>query len=102
MPDLKNPRLIYAKGILFLVCGTLSASILLANSMRWQTAVLLMLTVWSFCRFYYFAFYVIQYYVDDNYRFSGLLDFAKHCWRSRRSGGKAAPRTSGAIEKPGI
>jgi hypothetical protein len=32
--------------------------------------------VWSFCRFYYFAFYVIEHYVDPSYRFSGLLSFA--------------------------
>ena len=83
MADLQNPRLIYLKGALFLLCGTLSAAILLAQSPHWQTMVLLVLTVWSFSRFYYFAFYVIQHYVDDSFRFAGLWDFAKYCWRSR-------------------
>jgi hypothetical protein len=39
-----------------------------------------------FCRFYYFAFYVIEHYVDPGYRFSGLgssfLD-----WLSKNVGG---------------
>jgi len=83
MADLQNPRLIYLKGALFLLCGILSAAILLAQSPHWQTMVLLVLTVWSFSRFYYFAFYVIQHYVDESFRFAGLWDFAKHCWHSR-------------------
>lgn len=39
-------------------------------------AVLLALSIWGFCRAYYFAFYVIEKYVDPEFRFSGLLSFA--------------------------
>jgi hypothetical protein len=35
-------------------------------------AVLLAIAVWCFCRAYYFAFYVIEKYVDPTFRFSGL------------------------------
>lgn len=84
MGNLQNPQLIYGKGFLFLLCGGLSAGLLLAESPTWKTAILLSLTVWSFCRFYYFAFYVIEHYVDDTYHFAGLADFAKHCLRNRR------------------
>jgi hypothetical protein len=38
----------------------------------------LVVAVCSFCRFYYFAFYVIQNHVDADYRFSGLLDFVSY------------------------
>ena len=83
MSDLTNPRVIYAKGFLFLLCGLISAALLIADSLQWKTAVLLCIAVWSFCRFYYFAFYVIQHYVDDEFRFTGLVDFAKYCLKNK-------------------
>jgi hypothetical protein len=38
----------------------------------------LAVAVWSFCRLYYFAFYVIEHHVDPDYRFSGLLSFVRY------------------------
>ncbi|CAN0351555.1 unnamed protein product, partial [Ectocarpus sp. 4 AP-2014] len=32
----------------------------------------------AFCRFYFFAFYVIQHDTDPGYRYTGLLDFLRH------------------------
>lgn len=80
MGDLKNPRWIIAKGLLFLVLGLMATVLLLAYTPNVRTVVILAIAVWAFCRFYYFAFYVIQHYVDDTYRFSGLLDFARYPW----------------------
>ena len=79
MSDLKNPRLIYLKGILFLLCGIFAVALLLIHSPFWQTGALLAVAIWCFCRFYYFVFYVIQHYVDDDFRFAGLIDFAQYC-----------------------
>jgi hypothetical protein len=45
--------------------------------------VLLVISIWCFCRFYYFAFYVIQHYVDPGYRFSGLWSFVAYLWSRR-------------------
>jgi hypothetical protein len=84
MRDLTDPRWIKVKGILFLVLGTVSATLLWMQSPTWRSAALLGIVIWSFCRFYYFAFYVIEKYVDPNFRFSGLGDFARYLWRSRR------------------
>ena len=86
MVDLTNPRLIYAKGFLFLLAGLLSASLLLVTMPTWRNAVLLCMTVWCFCRCYYFAFYVIQHYVDGRYRFAGLFDFARYCLKPSADG----------------
>jgi hypothetical protein len=47
-------------------------------------AFLLLLAIWAFCRAYYFAFYVIEHYVDPEYRFSGLLDFCRYAIRKWR------------------
>ncbi|MEZ6126653.1 MAG: hypothetical protein R3C49_26320 [Planctomycetaceae bacterium] len=79
MGDLKDPRLIWLKGVLFVGCGLLSGLLVFLKSPEIQTAALLFLTVWCFCRSYYFAFYVVQHYVDPDYRFSGLTDFACYC-----------------------
>jgi hypothetical protein len=83
MKDLA-PRWIKIKGLLFLVIGIAAAILLFIKSPDWLTAVLVMLVIWSFCRFYYFAFYVIEKYVDPNYKFSGLISFAKYWFQRRR------------------
>ena len=83
MADLRDPRWMYLKSGLFLVVGGLAAGLVLLDSPRWRTAALLGLTVWAFCRAYYFAFYVVQHYADPGYRFAGLLDFARYLWRRR-------------------
>ncbi|HKQ38625.1 MAG TPA: hypothetical protein VJ063_11145 [Verrucomicrobiae bacterium] len=78
MKDITSPGWIKFKGILFLMVGLSSAGLLLAEHPSIQVAVLLAIAVWCFCRFYYFAFYVIERYVDPTYRFSGLWSFARY------------------------
>ena len=87
MKDITSPGWIKFKGILFLVVGLCSAGVLLAEYPKVNVAILLAITVWCFCRFYYFAFYVIEKYVDPSYRFSGLWSFARYlvARRQRRS-----------------
>ncbi|HEU6448525.1 MAG TPA: hypothetical protein VFV23_08825 [Verrucomicrobiae bacterium] len=77
MKDLA-PFWIKVKGILFLFIGFTAAILLFLDNPEWQTAMLLALAIWSFCRFYYFAFYVIEKYVDPTYKFSGLISFVKY------------------------
>jgi hypothetical protein len=84
MADLTNPKLIYAKGILFLLTGCLSAGLLLLEYPTLKNLLLIAVTVWSFARFYYFAFYVIEHYVDPGYRFAGLWSFVRYLLRPRR------------------
>ncbi len=76
MTNLTNPRWIKAKGVLFLVLGMIAASLILIEHPDWRIALLLAVAIWSFCRFYYFAFYVIENYVDPTFRFAGLFAFA--------------------------
>lgn len=84
MKDLTSPAWIKAKGFLFLFLGLLSATLLFFEHPTYRVALLLILAVWFLCRFYYFAFYVIERYVDPNYRFSGLLSFAGYMLRKQR------------------
>lgn len=75
MRDLTDARWIKCKALLFLLLGLLCVGLLLARNPGLVTGVLLVLCVWSFCRLYYFAFYVIERYVDPSYRFSGVFSF---------------------------
>jgi len=84
MKDLTSATWIKVKGILFLLLGLAAAALLILESPSWKAAGLLALTIWCFCRFYYFAFYVIERYVDPRYKFSGLWSFAGYLLRSRR------------------
>jgi len=83
MADLTNPKVIWAKGILFFVLGLLASVLLVVHSPSTAIVLLLFISVWAFCRCYYFAFYVIQHYVDSTYSFSGLWSFAAYLWRRR-------------------
>jgi hypothetical protein len=83
MGDLKNPRLIIAKGFLFLLLGCLAAGSLLLLHPGWREAALLAIAIWACSRFYYFAFYVLSHYVDPNFTFSGLGAFVVYFCRSR-------------------
>jgi len=83
MKDLTDPRWIKFKGILFLLVGLLSAVLLLLESPTWKVGALLAVSIWCFCRSYYFAFYVIEHYVDPGYRFSGLWSFVRYLLSKR-------------------
>ena len=78
MKDLTNPIWIKIKGILFLLVGICASALLIIENPTLKTVVLLGIAVWCFCRFYYFAFYVIEHYVDPGYRFSGLWSFVAY------------------------
>lgn len=72
--DLSSPRAIHAKGVLFVVLGLLSATLILIQLPTLKTAVLLGVTVWAFCRFYYYLFYVLERYLGREKRFAGICD----------------------------
>jgi len=84
MQDIKSKRLIYLKGMLFLLGGIMAAVILLIEQPSIKVAVLLAIAVWCFARAYYFAFYVIEHYVDANYKFAGLWSFVRYMGRKRK------------------
>ncbi len=84
MADLTNPRLIYAKGVLFVTGGVLASLLLWLEHPTGKVALLLALTVWCFARAYYFAFYVVEHYVDSSYHFAGLWSFVCYQLKRRR------------------
>jgi hypothetical protein len=83
MPDIKSARLLYFKAGLFVVAGAVACLMILLEAPSTKVALLLGVAIWCFARAYYFAFYVIEHYVDRSYKFAGLWDFAKYALRRR-------------------
>ena len=88
MDDLKNPVVICIKGVLFLLLALLASALLILQAPSVTVVLLLFLSIWAFSRFYYFAFYVIEHYVDPTYRFSSLFCFARYAFRKLRDKAK--------------
>jgi hypothetical protein len=86
MADLRSPRLLYLKAGLLLAVGLLASGLLVAENPSWKVALLLALAVWGFARAYYFAFYVIEHYIDDSYKYAGLVDFLRYALGRRGAG----------------
>jgi len=77
MRNLTDSAVDSGEGLLFLFLG-LAGGMLLFLQHPTQNVVSSRCTVWAFCRFYYFAFYVTQNYVDPNFRFNGLFSAARY------------------------
>lgn len=84
MRDLKSPWLIHTKGALFVVLGTMSATMLWAQMPTLRTALLIGVTVWAFCRFYYYLFYVLERYLGREEKFAGVGDALRYLWAKAR------------------
>jgi hypothetical protein len=101
MADITNPKLIYLKGFLFLFTGLLASALLILEKPTWEIVLLLIIAVWCFARFYYFAFYVIEHYVDPRYRFAGLWSFVLYLLRRRKHAAGEESRSGKVQEGPG-
>jgi len=88
MRDLKSSRAIWFKGIAFLLIAIVSCVLIVLETPTLQNIALLLLAIWASCRAYYFAFYVIQHYVDPEFRFSGLGSFVMYALRRRSNASK--------------
>ena len=84
MADIKTPAVLWTKAVLFLVLGVLAFVLVVLQAPSVMIVLLLCLTIWAFCRFYYFAFYVIQHYIDPTYRFSSLYAFVRYAFCKHR------------------
>lgn len=82
--DLRSIWLLYLKAALFLFLGLGSSLVLLSINPSWTTLIFLSASIWGFCRFYYFCFYVIDKYIDPGSRHSSLSSFVSKYFSSRR------------------
>ena len=84
MGDLKSKWLIVTKGLLFLCLAIAATALILLENGSVRVAALLVILVWSCCRFYYFLFYVLEKYVDPSLRYAGILALIGALGRRRR------------------
>lgn len=83
MADIKDWRLLYLKGALFVGLGLLAGTTILLKYPDWQLAWLMVVSIWAFCRAYYFAFYVIEKYIDLSFKFAGLTSVVAYLWKKQ-------------------
>ena len=86
MRDLRSHWWMWIKAVLFLVIGIVSSALILTEIPEWRVALLLALAIWAFCRAYYFAFYVIEKYVDPSFRYAGLFALIRYVCSKKRPG----------------
>lgn len=84
MGDIQSPKLIIAKGFLFILLGLLACAVVLMEAPNWRVLVGLGLAIWAFARFYYFAFYVVEHYIDSSFKFAGLTSVFVYLWNRRK------------------
>ncbi len=85
MGDIRNPKLLYLKAALFLLLGVVASVGLIVLHPTLTAALLLAVAVWAFARAYYFAFYVIEHYIDPRFKFAGLLSVARYLMERKKS-----------------
>jgi hypothetical protein len=88
MANIANPRLLYVKALLLVGAGLIASVLVILESPSLKIVLLLAIAVWAFARAYYFAFYVIEHYIDPEYRYAGLLSFVRHALARRRENGR--------------
>ena len=78
MKDLTRSASMWVKAILLLLIGAVSATLIFLEAPSFKLGLLLCLAIWGFCRAYYFAFYVIENYIEPGFHFSGLISFCRY------------------------
>ena len=76
--------MLWIKFGLFVFLGVVATAMALVLFPDVQLALLMAIAIWAFCRAYYFAFYVIEHYVDPSFRFAGLGSFIRYAMRRRK------------------
>ena len=84
MTDLKSSGWIYFKGFLFLFGTVLASVIIILERPTAKVVLLVLIAVWCSARFYYFMFYVIEHYVDHEYKFAGVGSFLRYLIAKRK------------------
>jgi hypothetical protein len=87
--ELQSSKWIVVKGLMLLLISAATATLIVLENPSLRAAALIILLVWSTCRFYYFLFYVLEKYVDPNFRYAGLIALMAALRRRRRGGTNA-------------
>lgn len=83
MSNIQDPRLLWLKGGLFVLLGLIALGLVVLLSGNFSVVLATLIAIWAFCRAYYFAFYVVERYIDRRYRFAGLTSVLNY-WLSAK------------------
>ena len=83
MSNIQDPRLLWLKGSLFVLLGLISLGLVVLLSGSFSVVLATLIAIWAFCRAYYFAFYVVERYIDRRFRFAGLTSVLNY-WLSAK------------------
>jgi hypothetical protein len=83
--DIQSKALLHAKGWLFLLVGLMAGGALLLESPTLRTALLLLIALWAFCRFYYYLFYVLENYAGRGRKYAGIFDALAYLFTRAKS-----------------
>jgi hypothetical protein len=78
-----SKKLMYLKAALFLVIGIFGFLYCWLTNFNLIFFAMLTITIWAWCRLYYFIFYVITNYIDGKYKFSGIIDFLYYLFKKK-------------------
>ncbi|MEL7496901.1 MAG: hypothetical protein AAFN77_04785 [Planctomycetota bacterium] len=82
--DIESPWLLKVKGLAFAVIGLLSAGILMWQLKEWTLIAMLIVSIWAWCRFYYFLFYVLEHYAGRKRPYAGIFDALTSIFRNEK------------------
>lgn len=83
--DIRSRRWLIIKGVLFLILSISAGALLLHENWSFRNAVLLIITIWAACRFYYFLFYVLERHAGREQHYARVWDAGVHLLKT---GGK--------------
>jgi len=92
MKNIEDPKLLWIKGSLFVFLGLIAFSLVALLSRSLSVVIAAAIAIWAFCRAYYFAFYVIEHYIDGRYRFAGLTSMVRYWLSGRHSASQESRR----------
>jgi len=78
------PGWIILKGVLFLFILIAASGLVIFLDETTPRIFALLCVIWSSARIYYFFFYVIENYLDDSFKFTGLWAALRHLAKKRR------------------
>lgn len=81
--DIKSARLIHLKGWLFLLSCGIAVTGLLVPAFSWERLALIGIALWAACRWYYYLFYVIENYVDSDFKFASVTEAIRYLLKQK-------------------
>lgn len=82
--DLTDPRWMIVKALGFVVIALVCLVLIFLETASLQVVGLTVMACWALARAYYFCFYVIEKYIDPEFRFAGIASAVRFLLSRRK------------------